>query len=690
MKRLSSVVFVAAAAFLAVSAGSLAQEIPVRRVVLYKNGVGYVERSGEVSAQGPISLTFRADEMTDVLKSLSVGATNGSVERVRFSTDESLDEKLKAFPFRINPGENMASLLDALRGEQIEGVRGGDRIRGTILSAQTVPATNQTPAREFVTLLEDGGAMNSYEIASLGQLRFVNPKLQQQVTEYLRIVAEARNQERRSISIDLTRTGSTQLSARYMTPMPVWKSSYRMIFGKEGKPTLEGWAVVDNTSGEDWNGISLSLISGKPVSFLTNIYPPVNVERPFVPLPGIGSTAPVTYESEMRVQKVTAAPPPAPAMSAMKAREAAGGVIGGIIGGVAGGGGSVDPRNMASADVVEPDQARQSAIASVATGMEAGALFAYYFPDRVNVRKSESVMLPFLQKPVSAQRLLIFTERQPVANHPMLAFEMTNDSGLTLDGGPVTVFDGGEYAGEALFETTKEGEKRLMSYGVDLGTTLRAEPSSGTRTVQEISMQRGILSVKSKQRSTIKYTASNADPRPKTLVVERLIRPNYETVSPAVSEKTSTANRFRIQLPASGAASLEIVEEFPFYESQQVSNLNEEQLVVYARNQALSAAARQALERIVAKKRQIAENQRQMASAQARVNSLNTQMERVRRNMGSLNSIAGQQAQVQKLAAELGTLQTDAAGREAELERLRESGLSLKQELDGLIENTQF
>ncbi len=676
MKRLYCAIPGIAAALFAVSVGVCAQELPVKRVVLYKNGVGYVERGGEVSASGPVSLTFGADEMTDVLKSLSVSATNGSVERVRFSTDESLEQKLKSFPFRINPGENMASLLDALRGERIEAVRGAENVRGAILSAQTVPATNQTPAREYVTLLEDGGAMNSYEIASLGRLRFANAKLQQQVTDYLRIVAEARNQNRRSVSIDVVRSGNTQLSARYMTPMPVWKSSYRMIFGKEGKPTLEGWAVVDNTSGEDWNGVNLSLISGKPVSFLTNIYPPVNVERPFVPLPGIGSTAPVTYESEMRVQAAMA-PMAAPAPAMEKAL-------------AAGASSARFERQDMAADSAQRLEARPSGLASVAAGIEAGALFAYHFPGHVNVRKGESVMLPFLQKPVSAQRLLIFTERQPVSNHPMLAFEMTNDSGLTLDGGPVTVFDGGEYAGEALFETTKEGEKRLMSYGIDLGTSLRTEPSSGTRTVQEISMQRGILSVKSKQRTAIKYTLSNADARAKTLVIERLIRPNYETVTPAVSEKTSTANRFRVQLPASGAASFEIVEEFPFYESQQVTNLNEDQLGVYVRNQALPAAARQALERIVAKKRQIAENARQMSSVQARVNSLNNQMERVRRNMGSLNNIAGQQAQVQKLAAELGVLQTDAAGREAEMERLRENGLTLQQELDGLIESTQF
>jgi hypothetical protein len=428
--------------------------------------------------------------------------------------------------------------------------------------------------------------------------------------------------------------------------------------------------------------VSLSLISGKPVSFLTNLYPPVNVDRPFVPLPGIGSAAPVTYESNMRVQTGAAPPPPAPAAEAPMAKSMAGGVVGSLLGRRA---------EMVSADrLAEEDAVRQSAIASVATGIEAGALFAYHFPDRVNVRKGESVMLPFLQKPVSAQQLLIFTERQAVSNHPMLAFEMTNDSGLTLDGGPVTVFDGGEYVGEALFETTKNGEKRLMSYGIDLGTSLRTEPSGGPRNVQEISMQRGVLSVRSKQRSTIKYSASNADAEPKILIVERLIRPNYETVSPAVSEKTSAANRFRIQLPASGSATLEIVEEYPYRESHAVTNLNEEQLGIYVQNQALPQAARQALERIVAKKREITENLRALNSTQARINNLNSQMERVRRNMESLNRVTGQQAQVQKLATELGTLQVEAASREAELDRSRDRDLALKQELDSLIESTQF
>ncbi len=667
---------------LMIAAFGIAQELPVQRVVIYKNGVAYVERAGSVSGASSVSLSFRAEEMTDILKSMSVSVEGGAVERVRFSTDESLDEKLKAFPFRIQPGRGMTPLLDALRGSRIQAKRGSDPVAGVILSAQEVPATAQQPARDLLTLLEDGGGINTYEVLSLSELRFQDPKLQQQMADYLRIVAEARNQERRTVSIDLTGSGTRRLSARYMTPMPVWKSSYRIVFPDSGKPLLEGWAVVDNTSGEDWSNVSLALVSGKPVSFLTNLYSPVNVDRPFVQLPGISAVGPITYESQLRSQVATA-----------NAGPRAGGVVGGIIGGVAGRAKAAPapaapPAMEMMADAYAgSDEVRESAIAATATGIEAGALFSYEFPGRVNVRKSESVMLPFMQKPVSATRLLIFSDRQAVKNHPMLAFELENDSGLTLDGGPVTVFDGGQYAGEALFETTVKDEKRLLSYGVDLGTNIRLEPSSGSRNIQQVRIQRGVMTVSLRVRSTLKYTASNTDARAKTLLVERPVIRNYEVISPQPIAKTSTANRFRLELPASGSANIEIVEEFPHTDVVQIRNLGESAIAVYARNTNISAAARQALEAIMAKQREIARNQAELADAEKRLGTLNASIERVRRNMESLNRIRGQEAQVQKLAQELGTMQTTASNQEAAIETLRERGRELQEELDTLIES---
>jgi hypothetical protein len=667
------------------SSFAAAQELPVRRVVIFKNGVAFVERAGPVSGGSSVDLSFRADEMTDVLKSLNLAVDGGAVQRVRFTTDESLEEKLKGFPFRIQPGQSLTPMLDALRGSVILAEVGGQPIEGTILSAQQVPATAQQPARDLVTLLQSDGSIGNFEVLALNRLRFQEARLQHQLTDYLRIVREARSTERRSVSIDLAEGGARRLVARYTTPMPVWKSSYRIVFPESGKPVLEGWALVDNTSGEDWQGVSLALVSGRPVSFLTNLYPPVNVSRPFVALPGISSLGPVTYEGEMQALK---------------------GVPGGVAGGVIGGIIAQSPRSAPppppakaaapmtaeSLDAVAglPGQdvrMRESAIAATAAGRDVGDLFSYDFPESVSVRKGESVMLPFLQKPVSAEKLLIFSHQNPVANHPMLAFEIDNDSELTLDGGPVTVFDGGSYAGEALFDTTVKGQKRLLSYGVDLGCTIRQEPRSGGYRVETASIRRGTLHISRRYRHTLEYSVSNADPRAKTLIVERPIRTGFDVVSPAPSSKTSTTNRYRVAVPANGTASLQILEENLGTESLALSNMHPSILATYITSKDLKPALIQELRRIADKRREIDDNQAELDAAKARLESINASMERIRRNLSSLNSVRGQETQVQRLAGDLNQQQANAVTVEESIETLSERGRELQRELNTLIDS---
>lgn len=649
-----------------------AQDLPIRRMVIYKNGVAYVERGGDVSGHKTVTLSFRAEEMTDILKSMSVGAEGGAVERVRFSTDESLDAKLAPFPFRLNEGQNISALLDALKGSKLEARHGAEAVSGTIISARKIDAAGDTPSKEVVTLLEADGAMTTYDIASLNKLKLEDPKIQQQLTDYLRIVAESRNQNRRSVSIDLKGNGAKQLSARYMTPMPVWKSSYRLIFPETGKPVLEGWAIVDNTSGEDWKGVSLALVSGKPVSFVTNIYPPVNVDRPFVELPGIESVAPVMYERQMK--------------------GVAGGVPGAAMGGIVGG--IIRPQaEMSRAQALSeppPPPPAPSAIATTATGKETGAMFSYQFPGAVDVRKSESVMLPFLQTPVTAAKLMVFSEGQDVTDHPMLALELQNDSGVVLDGGPITVFDGGEYAGDSLFETTSKGEKRLLSYGVDLGTSIRVESTPRAQRVQELKMSKGMLEIRSRMRVTTKYIADNADPKAKQLLIERILRQGYAPVSPKPTATTATMNRYALDLPASGANSLEIIEEYPGSQFVRVSDSMPSQLEIYLENPSLSAAAKAGLQRIVAKQREISGNTNAATASNSRIETLNRSMDRVRNNMESLNRVTGQEAQVQRLATELGALQSQVAAEEATLDKLRTAGQALREELAALIASIEF
>ena len=206
--------------------------------------------------------------------------------------------------------------------------------------------------------------------------------------------------------------------------------------------------------------------------------------------------------------------------------------------------------------------------------------------------------------------------------------------------------------------------------------------------MQQARIQRGVMTLSFRVRSTRKYTASNSDNRPKTLLVELPVMPNYQVVSPRPVATTSTANRFRAELPASGSVSLEIVEEYPHTEVVQLSNWNEDAIAVYARNTTISAAVREALGRIINKQREIAGNKAELDNAEKRLATLTNSMNRVRQNMESLNRIRGQEAQVQRLAADLGTMQSTASSQEAAIEGLRERGQQLREELDTLIENT--
>jgi hypothetical protein len=180
-----------------------------------------------------------------------------------------------------------------------------------------------------------------------------------------------------------------------------------------------------------------------------------------------------------------------------------------------------------------------STIAASAAGRELGELFEYHIPTPVTVHRNESAMLPFLQQKVDTRKLLIYSD--PSAAHPMDAAEISNSTGKTLDGGPITVYEAGSYAGEALMETVKTGDKRLISYGVDLGTRIATQWDSQAEQIREIHARRGILTTRNAVVETRTYTIRNVDQKAKTLVIEHAARPEYNLLDRKPTEKTSNA-----------------------------------------------------------------------------------------------------------------------------------------------------
>jgi hypothetical protein len=336
----------------------------------------------------------------------------------------------------------------------------------------------------------------------------------------------------------------------------------------------------------------------------------------------------------------------------------------------------------------EPKVAPSTIVASASAG-ELGELFEYRIAQPVTIRKDESAMLPFLQQTIDGRKLLIYSDHS--SQHPTNAAELTNSSGKTLDGGPITVYDGGAYGGEALMETLKAGDKRLISYAVDLGTRITDAFGSKAAVVREVHATRGMMTVKSAAEETRTYTIRNVDQKAKTLILEHPLRPGYTLLSQQKpAEKTAGAYRFEIPLAAGATQEFVVNEERVYDQQYQVTNLTPDFLAAYIQNRAISDSGRRQLQRIADQKSQVADNDRALADAQSQAAELSSDEDRIRQNINSLNNVSSQQQLVQNYAKQLDAHEQQLAAlrdRQGELTRTR---ATLQADLNKLIEALTF
>lgn len=678
------------ACFLSLTFAAAAADLPVREVVLFKHGVGYFARSGRLAAGESARLDFKAGEMNDVLKSLTIDEKGvGKISGLRYDSSDPLAKKLGEFPFSIGSEQPLSAVLDQLKGARIELKFGSETVAGAIVGARRLAGGANQPEHEQATLLADSGDIRNVDLGAVSSLRFSDPTLQLQFKDYLTALVQSRSKDKRSVYIDSTDSGAREIQASYMIPSPVWKSSYRLIFGETGQPTLEGWAIVDNTTGDDWTNVRLSLVSGRPISFISQLYQPRYVGRPTAELPEDQALAPVVDTGALDELKDQAA-------------SGTGGGIGSGVGGAISGNrlarqfgapAKTSPffRPSAGLAIQEADTVNApapSSIAQTAAARELGELFEYRISTPVTIRKSESAMLPFLQEKITARKLLIYSDQSSA--HPLNAAEITNSTGKTLDGGPITVFDAGSYAGEALMETVKTTDKRLLSYAVDLGTRITTAFDSKGEIVREIHIRRGVLTTRTAAVEIRTYTIHNVDQKAKTLVIEHPARPEYTLLERKPTEKTANAYRFEVKLAASATEKFPVTEERVYDSSFAVTNLTPDLLVTYIQNKNLTDASRRQLTEILNRKRDIAGTEAETHRVEAQVNTIVRDQDRIRQNINSLRQVSGQQDQVQKYAKQLADQEGQLATLRDHQSELERKHAALQSELNSLIEKMDF
>ncbi len=463
-----------------------------------------------------------------------------------------------------------------------------------------------------------------------------------------------------------------------MLPMPVWKSSYRLVFNEQGQATLEGWAIVDNTTTDDWMNVRLAVVSGRPVSFISNLYEPKFVQRQTVDLADAGSTNPVLYAGAIMDQMALASPAPPPPRAAAAKRMGGNGLQSGTVGAIGGFAGYAESMGTVA----------QSSVAVNTQARELGDLFEYRFAAPVTIKRGESAMLPFVQQKLDARKLLVYAESY--GQNPMSAAELTNSTGKTLDGGPITVFDGNSYAGEALMETLKAADKRLISYAIDLGTRITTRFDSSRDAVREIHLNRGLLTTKYASEETKTFTIRNVDARTKTLIVEYPQRAGYKLLNVKPIETTAAAYRFEVKLAANGTEKFPVNEERIFDQTTGVSNLTPDALLAMVQNKTLPDSARRALQQIADAKRQLADTERQIGATQSEIGEVTSDEGRARQNIESLNRVSGQQEQVQKYARQLADQETRLASLRDQASQLKKQKTGFESNLNSMIEKLEF
>ena len=659
-----------------ITAGALltsAAELPVQEVILYKNGVGYFARTGEIRSGESARLDFKAEEMNDVLKSLSVLDLSGnSVTGIRYDSAEPLEKKLEGYPFRLNDSQSLSALLDQLKGAEIiannePGIIAGSRIAKGEEGAEI----------EKLTLLKADGEIRSLDLAAVTSLKFTDPVLQKQFKDYLLALNTSRAKDKKSVYIDSANDKGRNLRVSYLVPTPIWKSSYRLILNG-ADATLEGWAIVDNTTGEDWNQVKLALVSGRPVSFQSQMYAPRYIQRPFAELAENQPVAPQVYEGAIAARG---------RMTPLAGLAGGGGVMGGVIGSI--------PKAAPAPPVAQQEMAlkayRAAADASSSvrvdsTGQDVGELFEYRFNTPITIKKNESAMVPFLQQKTTARKLLIWTS----GLNPRNAAEVSNTTGKTLDGGPITVFDSGSYGGEALMETVKQGDKRLISYAVDQGTRITTNLESGEETVREVKLNRGVLTSKISQRQTTTYTIKNADTKAKTLMIEHPLNEQSKIIGTQPVETTSSARRFEVALKPNTTETLQVVEETVLDQTDAISNYTPEQILTFIQSRNLNEKGRAALQQIADKKRSVDGARQELADIDRQLKDRSDDQTRLRENIRSLGNVAGQQESVQRYSQQLAEGEVQITGLRDRQGVLRKQITQLQTELNRLIENLSF
>lgn len=659
-----------------------ASDVPVKKVMLFSSGVGYFEHAGAVRGNSATQLRFKTTQINDILKSLMLQDEDGGrVGVITYPSQDPIAKTLRSFQVDITKNPSLADLLNQLRGAKVTIQAQAERMTGTILGVESRNKSVEKgePLAVGVLNLLAGASIRSIELPAITSLTLDDAQLQDELTKALSALVVARDQDKKPVTINFTGNGERRVRIGYVVETPVWKTSYRLLLDDNSTHgRLQGWAIVENQTESDWNNVSLSLVSGRPLSFTMDLYQPLYATRPNVVPELFAGLRPQVYDGGTEEAR------PRLAMDAVPASTAPRRI-----------GYGPDGRPLANqlSEVVVTSGVDQvsgaaraggltvrgaSSVESMGSASSLGELFQYTVAG-VTLPRQKSAMIPIVTDSVEIERVSIYNA-SVLRSNPLNGVRLTNTSGKHLLQGPITVLDHGGYGGDARIDNVPPGQERLLSYGVDLDVKVSMRNLASSDAVVTASIYKGALAISRRLVNSVEYSADNRSTKQKTLVIEHQALPGWKLVDTQKPfETTPFLYRFKGSAPAGKVTTLVVKQEYTQAETIQMLSADLGQLATYSRTGEVPQSVRDAIAKAIRMRQAIVDVEREIAERAQQIAGITAEQNRIRENM---KTVAQSTQYYERLLAKLNDQESSIERLQKERETLDAKRNDLRRQLD--------
>lgn len=683
----------------AAAPSSQSAEIPVHRVVLYQNGVGYFERVGKVDGN-VLTLQIRPSQINDILKSLTViDRAKGRAVSVSLPLEENADRLLNELPEQVRNAGGLLEVLRVFRGAHVSVQGGKGSVAGRVIGVENLQtdAGDEVAADWRLSLKTAEGGVVVYPVADIRRVDLHDRTLSVGLERSLDVSLGEGGWKPIALSIRLAGEGPHDLLASYIVEMPRWKPAYRLVLDEGKAPLLQAWAAVDNVSGEGWSDVRLSLVSGSPISFKYNLHAPQYADR--VDLTPVGlpraeapppPEAPGMVRAEMLEKKAASRRKAASGAMDAKEEEASEYSYGDDEDAAGGFAPKPAPAPAAAEAVGISSEALLQQQGEEAEATRVGALFRYDVSDPVTIPDRSSTLVSIVNQRVKGQEVVYFRPELTtfaVQSHPYRAVKFTNGTGFTLEKGPITVYSSGTFVGEGFVERMESGVTSFLTFAIDGSVLLDTHGGSREEGLHLLRIQDGRIVSEVQEIQTTTYEVTNRHDEAVTAYIRSAKRSGWKLKN-EIAGTVDTPEAMIVPLVVAGGKSAKVdvewwrrAERTVAVDSRQVEDL----FRVYLRGGKAPPKLAAALEEILKLKSEVNEATKEEQRLREQHDTLSRDQDRVRANLNTLRKTQGNHQLKADLARKLGTLEEELGKLSGQLVQLSEKRAELEAKMRALI-----